>query len=88
VAAAAPIEKTLRQAKKAGQLKADDDIGLIEEAIALGIIGEADRETLEAARQLRNLIIQVNAFDGLSERETRKNSNGDKSSLLHRLGVA
>ncbi len=88
VAEATPIEKTLRQAKKAGQLKAGDEMAMIEEAIDLGIIGERDREILETARQLRNLIIQVNAFDGLSEQERRTNSNGDKLSLLHRLGVA
>jgi acyl-CoA dehydrogenase len=88
VAEAAPIEKTLRQAKKVGQLKATTPADMIDEAIALGIIREADRETLQAAHELRNRIIQVNAFEGLSEQEIRTRKHGDKVSLLHRLGVA
>jgi acyl-CoA dehydrogenase len=88
VAEAAPIEKTLRQAKRAGQLKASGQKELIEEAIALGILRETDLDTLNTADMLRNHVIQVNAFDGLSEHATHKNGNGDKVSLLHRLGVA
>ncbi len=88
VAEAAPIDKTLRQAKRAGQLKATDQTELIEEAIALGILRETDLDTLNRADMLRNHVIQVNAFDGLSEQDTHKNGNGDKVSLLHRLGVA
>ena len=88
VAEAAPIEKTLRQARKAGQLKADNPAEMIDEAIALGIINGTDRETLETAQQLRNRIIQVNAFEGLSEQERRRNRRGGKVSLLHRIGVA
>jgi acyl-CoA dehydrogenase len=88
VAEAAPIEKTLRQAKRAGQLKAKGETALIEEALALGILSEANRNTLNTAAELRNQIIQVNAFDGLSEQDRLQNRSGDKLSLLHRLGVA
>ena len=88
VAEAAPIEKTLRTARKAGQLKSKEEAAMIDEAIALGIIDVTDREIIETAHELRNKVIQVNAFDGLSEQEIRTNSNGDKVSLLHRLGVA
>lgn len=88
VAEAAPIEKTLRQARRAGQLKGGDEAALIDEAIALGILGESDRKTLVTASELRDRIIQVNAFEGLSEREIKTYKNGDKISLLHRLGVA
>jgi len=87
-AEAAPIEKTLRQARRAGQLQAGDEAGLIEEAQALGILSESERLTLAHAAELRARVIQVNAFDGLSEQEMRKNRSGDKVSLLHRLGVA
>jgi acyl-CoA dehydrogenase len=88
VAEAAPIEKTLRQARKAGQLRAVSHAAMIDEAIDLGIIRESDRESIETAQQLRNRIIQVNAFDGLSEQEIKRHKSGDKVSLLHRLGVA
>jgi len=87
-AEAAPIEKTLRQARRAGQLAAGDEAGLIAEALALGILNETDRRTLEQAAERRARVIQVDAFDGLSEQETRKRRSGDKVSLLHRLGVA
>jgi len=87
-AEAAPIEKTLRQARRAGQLAAGDEAELIAEALALGILSETDRRTLEQAAERRARVIQVNAFDGLSEQETRKRRSGDKVSLLHRLGVA
>jgi acyl-CoA dehydrogenase len=87
-AEAAPIEKTLRRARQAGQLQSIDQAALIDEAIAIGIIHEDDRETLERANRLREQIIQVNAFDGLSELDINKNRHGDKDSLLHRLGVA
>ncbi len=87
-AEAAPIEKTLRQARRAGQLRASDERGLIEEAINLGILGEADREILERADTLRNMIIQVNAFYRLSEQEPDKDKRGDGASMLNRLGVA
>ncbi|MEJ2464118.1 MAG: acyl-CoA dehydrogenase [Candidatus Thiodiazotropha sp.] len=88
VAEAAPIEKTLRQAKRAGQLKASGETALIEEALALGILSEANLNTLNTAAELRNQIIQVNAFDGLSEQDRSQNGSGDKHSLLHRLGAA
>jgi acyl-CoA dehydrogenase len=85
VVEAAPIEKTLRQAKRAGQLQAIDDEDLLEEAISLGILNRNDQEKLLQARQLRNQVIQVNAFQGLGG-ENRK--SGNKVSLLDRLGVA
>ena len=88
VAEAAPIEKTLRSAKKAGQLKSKEETAMIDEAITLGIIDASDWETIETARELRNKVIQVNAFEGLSEQEIQAKSHGDKVSLLHRLGVA
>ncbi|MCU7915219.1 MAG: acyl-CoA dehydrogenase [Candidatus Thiodiazotropha sp. (ex Gloverina cf. vestifex)] len=88
VTEAAPIEKTLRQAIRAGQLSSRDEDAVIEEAISLGILTPTDMEKIMKARRLRNQIIQVNAFDGLSENVTEKRKTGDKVSLLDRLGVA
>lgn len=87
-AAAAPIEKTLRRARRAGQLQSGDPAALIEEAISLGIMNENDRETLQTAKQLRDQVIQVNSFDSLSAQDSPHEGTGEKGSLLHRLGVA
>ncbi|MCU7845798.1 MAG: acyl-CoA dehydrogenase [Candidatus Thiodiazotropha sp. (ex Monitilora ramsayi)] len=85
---AAPIEKTLLRARRAGQLNARDEDSAIEEAISLGILTHSDQEKIVKARQLRNQVIQVNSFEGLSEDVTEKRKTGDKVSLLDRLGVA
>jgi hypothetical protein len=36
---------------------------MIEEAFAMGIVSESDREKLLIMEQLRNRVIQVNAFE-------------------------
>jgi acyl-CoA dehydrogenase len=60
---AAPIDKILRQARRHGQLKSKNQVGMIEEAFAMGIVSESDREKLLIMEQLRNRVIQVNAFE-------------------------
>jgi acyl-CoA dehydrogenase len=85
VTEAAPIEKTLRLARRAGQLQSEDETRLFEEAISLGILSHSDQEKLMRARQLRNQVIQVNAFQELGG-ENQTNSN--KVSQLDRRGVA
>ncbi|MEJ2590485.1 MAG: acyl-CoA dehydrogenase [Candidatus Thiodiazotropha sp.] len=87
-AEAAPIERTLRKARQAGQLTAGDTAAMIDEAISLGILSENDRETLVMAQQLRNKVIQVDAFDSLNETAGEKAKAKNKVSLLDRLGVA
>jgi len=87
-AEAAPIERTLRKARQAGQLSAGDPAAMIDEAISLGILSENDRETLVMAQQLRNKVIQVDAFDSLNETAGEKTKTKAKVSLLDRLGVA
>jgi len=87
VADAAPIDKTLRQARRAGQLKSRNLAAMIEEALAMGILSESDREKLLIAEQLRNRVIQVNAFDHLNRDESEKQKPSHHSSLLDRLGI-
>jgi acyl-CoA dehydrogenase len=86
-AQAAPIEKTLRRAKRAGQLRSAGDEALIEEALSLGIIGEREREQLDRAKELRDQVIQVNAFDTLNVQNRKSGRGGGKGSRGKRLGV-
>ncbi len=85
---AAPIEKTLRQARRAGQLKSRQQTTMIDEALAMGILSESDREKLLMAEQLRNRVIQVDAFDRLDGDASADRKAAGKASLLDRLGIA
>ncbi len=67
---AAPIERTVREARRAGQIHGDSSQGLIKAALALQLITAADQELLEQAEKLRNEVIQVDAFDEVSAGET------------------
>ncbi|MCF6280905.1 MAG: acyl-CoA dehydrogenase [Candidatus Polarisedimenticolaceae bacterium] len=60
--AASPLEKTLRQAKRAGQIKGKTISELAEHACELGIISKEDIALLQEANRLRNDAIQVDAF--------------------------
>ena len=60
--AASPLEKTLRQAKRAGQIKGKSINELAEHAHRLGIISEEDIELLKEADRLRTEAIRVDAF--------------------------
>ena len=60
--AASPLEKTLRQAKRAGQIKGKSISELAENACELGVISQEDIELLREADRLRTEVIQVDAF--------------------------
>jgi acyl-CoA dehydrogenase len=60
--AATPLEKTLRQAKRAGQIKGKTINELAKHACELGVISNDDIELLDEANRLRNEVIQVDAF--------------------------
>jgi acyl-CoA dehydrogenase len=88
VAEAAPIARTLRKARHAGQLVSDDEASMIDEAVSLGMLNETDRQTLLTAQQLRSKVIQVNAFEALTENVDENRKSDAKVSLLDRLGIA
>ncbi|MCU7861462.1 MAG: DUF1974 domain-containing protein, partial [Candidatus Thiodiazotropha sp. (ex Lucinoma kastoroae)] len=88
VTAAAPHEKTLRRAKRAGQLKSRGMRNLIKEAVTLGILSDSDRVALDEAERLRNQVIQVNAFDRLSNATAGKQRETVRVSALNKLGAA
>lgn len=66
VSLAAPIEKTLRQARRAGQIIGDSRAAQLNSALELGIITHTQTETLRQAEQWIDQVIQVDAFDGLT----------------------
>ena len=88
-AVAAPIEKTLLQAKKSGQLKGEDPQELIVEAIKIGLLDSEDARTLRQAEQLRDRVIQVDAFDSLRQEsdKTKKERHHSDFPFGH-LGAA
>jgi acyl-CoA dehydrogenase len=65
VTAALPVERTLREAKKAGQLQGDSQ-QLIEQALEIGLLKREDVDKLALAERLRNRVIQVDAFASLT----------------------
>jgi acyl-CoA dehydrogenase len=90
ISEAAPIERTVREARRAGQIRADSSQGLIKAAVGLQLITEADQQLLERAEQLRNQVIQVDAFDQVGAGETplapelakRRNHSTESISLV------
>ncbi len=89
VTAAAPLEKTLKLAKKCGQLQAQDLAAQCREALQIGIITQDDVQILDKAEQLREQIIQVDAFDSLFS-TTKMTTEDDPQTnfLLSRIGAA
>ncbi len=67
--AASPLEKTLRQAKKAGQIKGKSISELAQHACELGVISNEDIELLKEASRLRNDVIQVDAFSQWNQKK-------------------
>ncbi|MEW8331862.1 MAG: acyl-CoA dehydrogenase [Candidatus Thiodiazotropha sp.] len=88
VTAAAPHEKTLRRARRAGQLKSRDVRSLIAEALSLGILSESEKVSLEEADRLRGRIIQVNAFSDLGGVKTTAKRAVSKLSNINKRGAA
>jgi acyl-CoA dehydrogenase len=88
VAAATPHEKTLRRARIAGQLHAQEKPELIMEALELGILSEDNKKMLEEADRLRNLVIQVNAFEQLTPTNTNEPDRSSDISTIDTLGAA
>jgi acyl-CoA dehydrogenase len=87
VTEAAPINKTLRQARCAGQLKSRNPSAMIDEAIAIGILNESDREKLQKAEQLCNQVIQVNAYEHLNGVESTSQQTVSHASRPDQLGI-
>ncbi|MET0050391.1 MAG: acyl-CoA dehydrogenase [Candidatus Thiodiazotropha sp.] len=87
VTLAAPLEKTLARARRAGQLHAPDRSSSVIEAARLGILSARDCEVLEEAELWRNRVIQVNAFEHLKTAPV-SDARIDPISQLNTLGAA
>ena len=75
VLAASPLEKTLRQAKRAGQIKGKTIKQLTTHACELGIISQEDIELLQEADRLRTEAIQVDAFAKWEQPKKRRKAS-------------
>ncbi|MEJ2619450.1 MAG: acyl-CoA dehydrogenase, partial [Candidatus Thiodiazotropha sp.] len=83
-----PLERTLKRAKRAGQLKAHELPDLITEAIELGILSESDKTLLAEADRLRNQVIEVNAFERLMPSGASTGKQQPKVSTINKAGAA
>ncbi len=64
--ATAPLERTLRQARHAGKIKGRNDQELMEQALTQGIITPDQASKLRHADELRDKVIEVDAFKDLN----------------------
>jgi len=64
----APIEKTLRQARRAGAISAGPLLQMAEQAEAEGLISAAEREALSRMEALRQRVIAVDSFADYGKR--------------------
>jgi len=70
--AAAPVEKLLRDARHAGEINRKGKQGLVEQALEQGVINQEQADKLAHAEELRDRVIQVDAFKDLKSRATPK----------------
>ena len=88
----APIEKTLRQAKKAGQLKSMSRREMIHEALQIGLLRDEERLILNQANRLRNQVIEVDVFNELQPRDATSDDKPEQpeqpDQQVSRLGAA
>lgn len=63
-----PIEKTLREARRSGLIAAKELVPQAHEALAAGIIDEAELQAIELMAQYRREIIMVDAFAEYGQR--------------------
>ncbi len=70
--AVAPLEKTLRQARRNGLLDAADLRAGIAQALGLGLLTEAEANVLRSAERLRTEVTRVDAFADYGRRGKRR----------------
>ena len=77
----APLEKTLREARRAGVIHSRELLEQAREALAEGLIGEADLKELEKMRMLRRRVIAVDSFEHYGRRNLLHETDGDRGEL-------
>jgi len=76
----APLEKTLREAKRANLLKSKDLNEQVSEALEQNLISKTDVEDLKKMKELRSIIVSVDSFDDFGKQfvlNNNKQSLGD-----------
>ena len=75
----APIERTLRDARRAGLLRGDGYAAQIDEALDEGVISEDDAEALRRMDGLRAAVIKVDSFEHYGRQHALKKKPAGKS---------
>ena len=70
--AAAPVEKLLRDARHDGRISRKGEQSLVEQALEQGVITQDQADKLAHAEELRDRVIQVDAFKDLKSKATPK----------------
>ena len=77
----APIERTLRDARRAGLLKAKTYADLLAEGQREGVISAQDAEALERMEQLRRDVIMVDSFAQYGKQHALHKKQADKPAI-------
>ncbi len=77
----APIERTLREARKAGLLRGETYAAQIEEAVNTGVINVSEAAQLDLMQSLRRKVIMVDSFAGYGKQHALHNKRRDKPAI-------
>ena len=77
----APIEKTLRDARRAGLLRGRSSAEWVTEAVADGLISAADAAELEKMQTLRRRVVMVDSFAHYGKRYARRPPTADRPAI-------
>ncbi|MCB1801299.1 MAG: acyl-CoA dehydrogenase [Gammaproteobacteria bacterium] len=64
----APIERTVREARRAGLLRKSGSAELVQEALAAGVISDDEADALQRMAELRRAVIMVDSFEQYGQR--------------------
>ncbi len=83
---AAPVEKILSQARHAGKIDGKDGQAMLEQALEMGIITQAQADKLRQAEELRDRVIQVDAFKDVKSKAKAKPRSPRKPAAKPKTG--
>lgn len=84
----APIERTLREARRAGLLRKGSPSELADEALAAGVISEDEAQALQHMAKLRRAVIMVDSFAQYGNRFALGRSKSSKPTIYAVKGGA
>ncbi|RTZ76642.1 MAG: acyl-CoA dehydrogenase [Gammaproteobacteria bacterium] len=77
----APLEKTLREARRAGVVHSRDTLEQAREALAEGLVDAADLRELEKMRMLRRRVIAVDSFEHYGRNNLLQEADHNRAGL-------